>query len=146
MADAKKHHAQSFFNGVVEVMNDIRHKVIEEPWLGWSNGRTVTGDIPEAAVETNQMGDVNASSKAYHQELDRAGHESYFEYADNPTPVDGIFNEDWQDLVREPDDTPRQNQQPERENNTLEYDWCAQVNNTDTGHTDMTMSKSHNTK
>jgi hypothetical protein len=37
---------QSVYNGITEVMNDVRHKVIEEPWFNHENGRTITDDIP----------------------------------------------------------------------------------------------------
>jgi len=35
---------QAAFNGLTNVMDDIRHKVVEEPWFHW-NGRATTGDI-----------------------------------------------------------------------------------------------------
>lgn len=37
---------QSVYNGITEAMNDVRHKVIEEPWFNHENGRTITDDIP----------------------------------------------------------------------------------------------------
>ncbi len=51
MAQGKRDISQSFFDGLVNAMDDIRHKVIEEPWFGWGNGRSITGDVPEGAVK-----------------------------------------------------------------------------------------------
>lgn len=68
MADpSKKDHAQTFFDGIVNVMNDIRHKLVEEPWFGWGNGRTVTDDIPERAVKDTSPQHVMKQSAHAHE-------------------------------------------------------------------------------
>jgi len=39
-------YTQAFYNGLVNAMNDVRHKVVEEGYFGWGNGRSVTDDVP----------------------------------------------------------------------------------------------------
>lgn len=38
---------QAAYNGLTGVIDDIRHKVVEEPWFNYENGRAITGDTPK---------------------------------------------------------------------------------------------------
>ena len=93
--------AEAFSDSLIEAVNDIRHKVVEEAWFNWGNGRATTGDIPES--ETAYVG--SKESAPPEKEIDTPQEQSqpnsnWYDSLDIPENHHAYDHEQQQDIER----------------------------------------------